>query len=352
MGRWQAQGTFGGKQKHLGHFGDEEAAARAVGAAGRCNFGPEALSPADDASYYRDVSWCTIEGCWQVHGQFGGEEKQYLGHFDDEEEAGRAYDAAARAAGDTGCCNFGSAEADEGAGQSRGDGAAAGAAPSVQKKRKAARKPRPADTAQGKTSCHRGVGWNKAAGKWRAAIRQDGNLRHLGSFEDEDAAAEAYAAACRELGRDPAGPPPASRFRGVAVEASRNRGVSWDKAMGKWVARIRQDGERRNLGRFADEDAAAGAYAAACRELGRDPAGSAPALRVSRFRGVTWHKASGRWEVKGTFGGEKQQYLGTFDDEETAARAYDAAARAAGCAGRCNFGSEEAEAAEGKGGQI
>ena len=50
-----------------------------------------------------------------------------------------------------------------------------------------------------RTSPYKGVGWNGRAGIWRARIRFQGDLRHLGYFTDEVAAAKAYDAAAREL---------------------------------------------------------------------------------------------------------------------------------------------------------
>lgn len=47
---------------------------------------------------------------------------------------------------------------------------------------------------------------------------------------------------------------------------------------------------------------------------------------ASRFRGVSWHKASGSWQACIRRDG-RQCHLGHFKDETDAARAYDAAAR-------------------------
>ena len=66
--------------------------------------------------------------------------------------------------------------------------------------------PKSANTAVGKTSHHRGVSYSKQSGKWLARITFDGKPRHLGFFADDDAAAAAYVAACREIGRDLAPP--------------------------------------------------------------------------------------------------------------------------------------------------
>jgi hypothetical protein len=63
------------------------------------------------------------------------------------------------------------------------------------------RRPRP-----GHSSQYKGVGWHEVNGMWRARIRFQGTLRHLGNFTDETAAAKAYDAAARELFGDFARP--------------------------------------------------------------------------------------------------------------------------------------------------
>jgi hypothetical protein len=46
--------------------------------------------------------------------------------------------------------------------------------------------------AQAESSKHRGVSWQKSRKKWAARITNGGKRRHLGLFEDEEAAARAY----------------------------------------------------------------------------------------------------------------------------------------------------------------
>jgi AP2 domain len=53
-----------------------------------------------------------------------------------------------------------------------------------------------------------------------------------------------------------------------------------------------------------------------------------PRAGTSRFKGVFWYKADGRWEAAFRLRG-KRHYLGRFATEEEAARAYDAGVRVA-----------------------
>ena len=135
-------------------------------------------------------------------------------------------------------------------------------------------------TSAAKTSRHRGGSWERQKQKWRAKIGANGKDRHLGLFDDEDEAARAYAAACRELGRDP---------RAAPAQSSAHRGVAWNKGRQRWVATIKVDGKSRHLGSFHDEDEAARAYGAACREIGRGPSNppaAEPTLQPSSPREV------------------------------------------------------------------
>lgn len=53
-----------------------------------------------------------------------------------------------------------------------------------------------------------------------------------------------------------------------------------------------------------------------------------PKLRgVSRFKGVSWHKARSRWQVRIHIAPGNERHLGYFTDEMQAAMAYDAWAR-------------------------
>jgi hypothetical protein len=45
------------------------------------------------------------------------------------------------------------------------------------------------------------MSWHQASSKWRAQIRVDGQVRHLGRFAEEAEAARAFDAAHRQHGR-------------------------------------------------------------------------------------------------------------------------------------------------------
>lgn len=52
---------------------------------------------------------------------------------------------------------------------------------------------------QKKTSKYQGVGWHKFSKKWRANITIKGKLKHLGLYEKEEEASEAYKRALNEI---------------------------------------------------------------------------------------------------------------------------------------------------------
>jgi 5-hydroxyisourate hydrolase-like protein (transthyretin family) len=150
----------------------------------------------------------------------------------------------------------------------------------------------------------------------------------------------------------------------AALESSRFRGVSLEKKSRRWFSHITIDNKSTYLGMFDEEDEAARVYdrmSIWCRIHGKTKkggyklnfdssdyageeaaltavdtkeamvkeirvvaarAGGAAALGMSRFRGVCLEKKSGRWMSEITID-NKSTYLGRFDKEEEAARAYD-----------------------------
>jgi AP2 domain len=62
--------------------------------------------------------------------------------------------------------------------------------------------------------------------------------------------------------------------------------------------------------------------------------------KTSRFKGVSWHKSSGKWRAVIALN-RKHRHVGSFADELSAARAYDAAAREQwGEFAKCNLGQK------------
>jgi hypothetical protein len=210
------------------------------------------------------------------------------------------------------------------------------------------------------TSTYRGV-WLKRDNKWAAQITYDGKQRSLGYFADEEEAAKAYDRAARaqhgEKARrcrmqlnfntkkeQAAEEAKQQRWIKCGEAGSKYRGVSWNKRANKWKAQINYDSKKRGLGYFKDEEEAARAYDKAARtqhgekaQLNFPTGGESGTRQSSKYRGVIWHKSRNKWEAKIMYDG-KQHHLGSFEDEEEAAKAYDRAARAhQGNAAKPNF---------------
>ncbi|KAK3287254.1 hypothetical protein CYMTET_5231 [Cymbomonas tetramitiformis] len=298
------------------------------------------------SSQYRGVSWVRTYRKWRAYIYAGpGMAYRHLGQYDDEVTAAEAYDRASREVhgSDTSKVNFSSAH------------------PSA------------------RTSKYLGVCWLKRDQAWRAVIRPAPGAvqRYLGNFKDEESAAEAYDRASREVhGSDTTKvnfPLPSQQARRAQLvvrstahsaqadhartlaRASRYSGVSWFKQTRKWYAYVTINGCKKHLGYFVDEETAAEAYDRASRELHgadttkvnfalpgqqarraqlvvRSTANSAQAdhmrtlARKSSYLGVSWHKASRKWNAKIGINGSNK-HLGYFDEEKRAAEAYDRASR-------------------------
>ena len=140
---------------------------------------------------------------------------------------------------------------------------------------------------------------------------------------------------------------------GAGTTTSRFWGVRWDRRNKKWQARYRDaDGKEHRLGQYDDDEEAARAVNKAIRDAGLegqrhmnaidatgalvpkraavvapDPA-RAPTEATSKYWGVHWHKRKRRWQASYHDANGKHRSLGSFDTQEAAAHAYNAAIRA------------------------
>ncbi|KAG6415083.1 hypothetical protein SASPL_122485 [Salvia splendens] len=140
-----------------------------------------------------------------------------------------------------------------------------------------------------RSSQYRGVTFYRRTGRWESHIWDCGKQVYLGGFDTALAAARAYDRA-------------AIKFRGV--EADINFKLSDYEEDMKQTKKMSKEEFVQILRRHS----------------------TGFSRGTSKYRGVTLHKC-GRWEARmGQFLGKKYIYLGLFDNEVEAARAYDKAA--------------------------
>jgi hypothetical protein len=110
--------------------------------------------------------------------------------------------------------------------------------------------------------------------------------------------------------------------------SSRFKGVSRDKRSNKWKAQSqgRDQGKKVHIGSYDNEEDAARAYQDYV-EHGTLPARKVP---TSAFRGVSWQKSQKAWRAEIRKSGQ-YAHLGCFQTQQEAALAYNAAVTRLGC---------------------
>jgi hypothetical protein len=108
----------------------------------------------------------------------------------------------------------------------------------------------------------------------------------------------------------------------VKGKSSNYTGVSWSKANSKWRCEIKINNERINLGYFINEIDASNSYQEALDMMNNGKTVLSKKRKLtSNFKGVSWHKATGKWCAQFIRNGE-YFYLGLFVNEIEAHESY------------------------------
>lgn len=124
--------------------------------------------------------------------------------------------------------------------------------------------------------------------------------------------------------------------------SSKYKGVSWNKRRKGWLAYIMVNGKREVIGLFSNEESAANAYNHYAKKYFGEYArlndvpfkedwekdlipNRREGVGTSKYRGVSWSKGMKKWQCH-IMVNYKSIYLGAFDDEIEAAKAYNQAA--------------------------
>jgi hypothetical protein len=192
-----------------------------------------------------------------------------------------------------------------------------------------------------------GVYFDKASNKWVAMIYVDGKNHRIGYYDNEEEAAIDYARAVSKYKGGKKGkpkfidltdvPPQSPILKSNGMDgASKYEGVFFKKATNKWQAQISVDGKNRHIGYYDDEEEAAGDYARAVSKYKgekkvepkfidlTDVPPQSPILKsngmdgASKYLGVSFNKASNKWQAMITVDGKKH-HIGVYHNEEKAA---------------------------------
>ena len=99
-------------------------------------------------------------------------------------------------------------------------------------------------------------------------------------------------------------------------------GVNWDEGKSKWRAQIRYNSVQTNLGYYDTEIEASNTYQLALSEI-KDGSFNPDDYKrewTSKYKGVSFHKASQKWQSQTTING-KRKHLGCYHTELEAYKA-------------------------------
>lgn len=185
---------------------------------------------------------------------------------------------------------------------------------------------------QGKSSSYRGVDWHSQAGKWRVQIKVHGTKYNLGYYEDEDDAARKYNTAANfllrhwyEHAQQPSSIPATAQHPltprsppGTSTKYTGSRSLVIP--LMQWSNRNCQCLQRPVVGCIV-----LCVHTASLMYIAPTPSPAKALLNPpnppsgprSKYKGVCWHKQSGKWQV--TYKGIT---VGRYEDEHDAARAF------------------------------
>jgi hypothetical protein len=104
--------------------------------------------------------------------------------------------------------------------------------------------------------------------------------------------------------------------------SSKYEGVCWSKSHNKWLAQIFVEGKNINLGYFDIEEEANQYFCNALLSIKNNTKINIKRKpKSSKYKGVSWHKSSGKWQVYITID-KKRNYIGKFSSELEAHEAY------------------------------
>ncbi len=112
------------------------------------------------------------------------------------------------------------------------------------------------------SSGHIGVSWREKVSKWRTQIQHNGANVHLGCYDTELEASNAYQSALSKIND---GSFNHSDYRPIFT--SEHKGVGFHKATNKWQARIIINGKQKHIGLFKTELEAHKAYRAKLKDI-------------------------------------------------------------------------------------